>query len=192
MTSFRIFPGIAGWLAFALVAALKVSAAESTAPGNRPERVEWFRDLGFGLFIHWSVDSQLGIVISHSLVGASADYTERFFQLGKTFDPQDFQPRRWAKLAKLAGMNYMVFTTKHHSGFCMFETATTDFAIKHTPYAGDLTRPLVEAFRAEGIAVGFYFSPDDFHFLHRQGQAISRDASRESPGPFNPQPSPSY
>src|SRR5271168_3821742 len=60
---------------------------------NKPERLEWFRDQGFGLFIHWSVDSQLGAVISHSLVGASPEYTERFFgELPKTFDPYNFHP----------------------------------------------------------------------------------------------------
>jgi alpha-L-fucosidase len=168
-------------LAAALAWALSLSTNASAAAANRPERIEWFRDLGFGLFIHWSVDSQLGVVISHSLVGASRDYTERFFQLGRTFDPQDFAPQRWARLAKLAGLNYFVFTTKHHSGFCMFETKTTDFAITHTPYGRDLTRQLVDAFRKEGLAVGFYFSPDDFHFLHRQGRPISRDAPHANP-----------
>ena len=61
---------------------------------NKPDRVEWFRDQGFGLFIHWSVDSQLGVTISHSLVGASPDYTERFFnELPKTFNPKQFDPQ---------------------------------------------------------------------------------------------------
>jgi alpha-L-fucosidase len=65
---------------------------------NKPERLEWFRDQGFGLFIHWSVDSQLGVVISHSLVGASPEYTGRFFEdLPKTFDPHDFRPLDWAR-----------------------------------------------------------------------------------------------
>jgi alpha-L-fucosidase len=72
---------------------------------NSPERLEWFRDQGFGLFIHWSVDSQLGVVISHSLVGASAEYTDRFFtELPKTFDPHYFYPLDWARLAHLAGV----------------------------------------------------------------------------------------
>jgi alpha-L-fucosidase len=168
-------------LSATLASTLTFGLTISTLAANRPERVEWFRDLGFGLFIHWSVDSQLGVVISHSLVGASDDYAERFFQLGRTFDPQDFKPERWARLAKLAGLNYFVFTTKHHSGFCMFETKTTDFAITHTPYGRDLTRQLVDAFRKEGLAVGFYFSPDDFHFLHRQGRPISRDAPHANP-----------
>jgi alpha-L-fucosidase len=68
----------------------------------------------------------------------------------------------------------MVFTTKHHSGFCMYDSATTDFDIMNTPYGKDITAQLVEAFRKQGIVIGFYFSPDDFGFLHRQGTLISR------------------
>src|SRR5687767_1283841 len=106
------------------------SAGEQLADGNRPERLEWFRDLGFGMFIHWSVDSQIGSVISHSLVGADAGYRKRFFEeLPKTFDPRKYHPRDWAVLAKLAGMKYVVFTAKHHSGFCMYDTKTTKFGI---------------------------------------------------------------
>jgi alpha-L-fucosidase len=143
--------------------------------GNKPERLEWFRALGLGMFIHWSVDSQIGSVISHSLVGASEDYVGRFFsELPKTFFPRHFDPDAWAALAKIAGMRYVVFTTKHHSGFCMFETETTEQSVMNTPYGRDVTREVVDAFRAQDIAVGFYFSPDDFHFLHRQGTTISR------------------
>ncbi len=83
--------------------------------GNLPDRLEWFRDQAFGLFIHWSVDGQLGTVISHSLVGASDDYAHRFFtELPKTFNPRKFHPEDWAALAKLAGVRYVVFTAKHH------------------------------------------------------------------------------
>lgn len=143
--------------------------------GNRPERMAWFQSLGLGMFIHWSVDSQLGCVISHSLVGASADYAERFFRdLPKTFSPRHFEPHAWAVLAKVVGMRYVVFTAKHHSGFCMFETETTDFCVANTPYRRDITLQVIEAFREHGIAVGLYFSPDDFCFLHRQGRPISR------------------
>jgi alpha-L-fucosidase len=149
--------------------------AAQQAPGNRAERLEWFRDLGFGLFIHWSLDSQTGSVISHSLVGASEDYAKKFFDdLPRSFDPKKFDPQEWARLAKLAGFRYMVFTTKHHSGFCMYDSETTEFDIMSTPYGKDLTAELVEAFRKEGIVIGFYFSPDDFHFLHTQGTLISR------------------
>src|SRR5258706_10181677 len=107
--------------------ALKGQSGDPTSR-NRPERLEWFRDQGFGLFIHWSVDSQLGVVISHSLVGASPDYMDRFFnELPKTFDPKQFDPQDWAQLARLAGVKYVVFTTKHHSGFEMYATKTTSF-----------------------------------------------------------------
>jgi alpha-L-fucosidase len=156
----------------------------ATHSGNRPERVAWFRDLGLGLFIHWSMDSQLGMVISHSLVGASADYVQRFFtELPKTFCPTRFDPDEWARLAKVTGFRYVVFTTKHHSGFCMFETATTGFGIMHTPFGRDITREVVEAFRKQGIAIGLYFSPDDFSVLHRQGIEIAR--SRPEVDPLN-------
>src|ERR1700734_1073819 len=130
---------------------------------NKQERLEWFRDQGFGLFIHWSVDSQLGVVISHSLVGASPEYTERFFdELPKTFDPQEFHPLDWARLAHLAGVRYVMFTTKHHSGFAMFDTTTTPFGIMNTPFHRDITKEVFNAFRAEGIAPGVYLFPRRF------------------------------
>src|ERR1043166_717068 len=133
--------------AIALMAAM-ASAQRDRDPSvgsmNKPERLEWFRDLGFGLFIHWSVDSQLGVVISHSLVGADEAYTGRFFNdLPKTFNPRKFYPRDWAALAKLAGIRYVVFTAKHHSGFAMWDTKTTDFGIMHTPFRRDITRDIL-------------------------------------------------
>ncbi|MBQ9548043.1 MAG: alpha-L-fucosidase [Bacteroidales bacterium] len=142
---------------------------------NKPESVESFMDLGFGMFIHWSMDSQLGTVISHSLAGASAEYQDRFFnELPKTFNPKKFNPEDWAVLAKLAGMKYVVFTTKHHLGFCMWPTKTTDFCLSATPFKRDITGELVQAFRAQGLKVGFYFSPEDFSVLHSQGLPIGR------------------
>lgn len=154
----------------------------STQSGNRPERLAWFQDQALGMFIHWSVDSQLGSVISHSMVGASKDYLDRYIsQLPQTFLPTRFQPEEWARLAKVAGMKYVVFTTKHHNGFCMFDTQTTPFNIMNTPYGRDITRELVDAFRKWGIAIGFYFSPDDFWILHRQGHEVSRDGTAANP-----------
>lgn len=142
---------------------------------NKPERVEWFNQLGFGMFIHFSFDSQLGVVISHSMAGASNDYLNRFInELPKTFNPKRFDATEIATLAKLAGMKYIVFTTKHHSGFCMWDTKTTDFNIMNTPYGKDLLAEYVEATRAAGLAVGFYFSPEDFNFLHKNGLQVRR------------------
>lgn len=142
---------------------------------NKPERLEWFRDLGFGMFIHWGVDVSLGSVISHSLVGASADYQKRYFEvLPRYFNPDKYDARKWAALAKLAGMRYAVFTTKHHSGFAMWDTRTTPFSVMNTPYGKDIVRAFTEAFRAEGIAIGFYISPDDFWWFHQNGYEIKR------------------
>jgi alpha-L-fucosidase len=153
------------------------AGAADALPGsrNKPERLEWFRDAAFGMFIHWSVDGQLGTVISHSLVGSTGDFAARFFQdLPRTFNPRKFHPADWAALARLAGMKYVVFTTKHHSGFCMWDTGTTEFDVMSTPFARDITAEYVKAFRDQGIAVGFYFSPDDFHWLHGHGKVMAR------------------
>ncbi len=142
---------------------------------NKPDRLEWFRDLGFGMFIHFSFDSQLGVVISHSMAGASEDYLNRFVnELPKTFNPKEFSPDDIATLAKLAGMKYIVFTTKHHSGFCMWDTQTTEFNIMNTPYGKDLLAEYVDATRKAGLAVGFYFSPEDFNFLYENGMQVRR------------------
>ena len=152
---------------------------ESTETGqlnlNKPERLDWFRDLGFGMFIHFSLDSQLGIVISHSMAGASDDYLNPFInQLPKTFNPKDYNPGEIANLAKLAGMKYIVFTTKHHSGFCIWDTKTTGFNIMNSAYHKDLLEEYVEATRKAGLAVGFYYSPEDFNFLHENGLQVRR------------------
>ena len=149
---------------------------------NKADRIEWFRDQGFGLFIHWSVDSQLGVGISHSLVGASEDYTNRFFtDLPETFDPSQFHPQDWARLSKIAGVRYVMFTTKHHSGFAMYDTATTSFGIMHTPFHRDITAEVFKAFREQGIAPGVYFSPDDFYWLHKHGKLIEREVPEVQP-----------
>ena len=156
-----------------------------TSSLNQADRVEWFRDQGFGLFIHWSVDSQLGVTISHSLVGASEDYSDRFFnELPKTFDPTRFDPAEWARLARLAGARYVVFTTKHHSGFGMYDTKTTPFNVMNTPFHRDITAEVLKAFKNEGIAPGMYFSPDDFYWLHKNGKT---DSARNRGGPAEPQ-----
>jgi len=162
----------------ALTAALSLGAAPApmVVRTNRADRLEWFRDQGFGLFIHWNLDCQLGSVISHSMVGATEDYMRRYVEeLPKTFNPRKFHPEDWAVLAKLAGVRYVVFTAKHHSGFCMWPTKTTDFSIKHTPYRRDITGELLRAFKRHGIAPGLYFSPDDFWWLYKNQKTLQRN-----------------
>lgn len=161
------------FLVLLLLCGTLMARAQQTA--NRPEREQWFMDLGFGMFIHWSLDSQLGAVISHSMAGASPDYLQRYVtELPKTFNPKKFDPDAWAVLARLAGMKYVVFTTKHHSGFCMWNTKTTGFNIMNTPFNRDATKEIFEAFRRQGIAIGIYFSPEDFHYLYRNNLPIGR------------------
>jgi len=149
---------------------------------NKVDREAWFSELGFGMFIHWSYDVELGMVISHSMVGASEDYLDRYIhELPVRFNPDSFEPDEWAEIAKEAGMKYMVFTTKHHNGFCMYDTRTTDYNIINTPFGKDATREVIDAFRNAGIAIGIYFSPDDFHWLYRNNILISRSRPVSQP-----------
>ncbi len=148
---------------------------------NKPARQEWFRDLGFGMFIHWSVDVNLGVTISHSLPGASKEYVERYYrELPRLFEPSRFEAKKWARLAKLAGMQYVVLTAKHHSGFCLWDTKTTPFNVMNTPFRRDIVREVLDAFRAEGIAAGIYISPDDFWWFHQNGMPIARPPAKNT------------
>ncbi|MEM9079713.1 MAG: alpha-L-fucosidase [Verrucomicrobiota bacterium] len=148
---------------------------ETEGYGNKPEQLEWLQDAGFGMFIHWNVDCQIGSVISHSLVGASKEYSDWYFdELPKTFNPKRWDADEVARLAKLTGMKYVVFTAKHHSGFCWWDTPSTPFNITKTPYEGDVLGDYCAALRKYGIKVGFYYSPEDFHWLYRNGYTVSR------------------
>ncbi len=137
---------------------------------NKPERIEEMKDAGFGMFIHWGVDVQLGGVISHQLVGASEDYINKYIHdLPQTFYPMDWNPEKIVILAKNAGMKYIVLTAKHHSGFCLWNTKTTSFNIMNTPYKKDILKGFVEACRKWGLMVGIYYSPEDFVFCFQNG-----------------------
>lgn len=162
-------------LLLALMAAAPACLAQTTSKPqlagslkNDPAREAEFMDWGLGMFVHWSLDSQLGSVISHSMDYASEKYLDRYVnELPKTFNPDQYDPDKWMALARLAGVKYMVFTTKHHSGFCMWDTKTTDFSIMHTPYGKDVVRAYVDACRRHDIKVGFYYSPEDFAFNYK-------------------------
>lgn len=152
---------------------------------NIPDREEAFMDWGLGMFVHWSHDSLLGSVISHSMVGASDAYLDRYInELPKSFNPTRYNPDEWMQIAKLAGVKYMVFTTKHHNGFCMWDTKTTDFNIMNTPYGKDIVKEYVDACRRHGLKVGFYFSPEDFLYQRENGFEVRRVGrpSAEKPG----------
>jgi alpha-L-fucosidase len=128
---------------------------------------DWFDSARFGMFICWSHCSQRGLELSWPLVGwDKLPYNvpvDEYHSTAATFDPANFDAREWARAAKRAGMRYGVFTAKHHDGFAMFHTGTTDYSIEHTPFGRDLVREYAEAFRAEGLRVGIYFSLIDWH-----------------------------
>ncbi len=122
----------------------------------------WFVKDRFGMFIHWglySLPSRHEWVQSNEKI-APEDYYERYF---KHFNPTQYEPKLWAKAAREAGMKYAVLTTKHHEGFCLWDSKFTDYKAPNTPCAKDLLKPYVEAFRAEGLQVGFYYSLIDWH-----------------------------
>jgi alpha-L-fucosidase len=162
---------------------------EQVRLSNDPGKTEIFRDAGLGLFIHWGPNSQMGTEISWPLNNASDDYVEKYYGLARTFDPFLFDPAGWAKLAKLSGIEYVVFTSKHHDGFAMFDTAYSDLKITNTPYKKDIVGMIAEAFRREGILVGFYYSPGDFRYQWETGRRphplMAPDF--ESDLPFGPQ-----
>ncbi|AHG48287.1 alpha-L-fucosidase (plasmid) [Rhizobium leguminosarum bv. trifolii CB782] len=125
------------------------------------EKKSWFVHDRFGMFVHWGL---YALPARHEWVKSreeldDADYQKYFDH----FDPDLYDPREWARRAKAAGMKYVVLTTKHHEGFCLWDTKATGFKVTNTPYRKDLLRPFVDAFRAEGLRIGFYYSLIDWH-----------------------------
>lgn len=128
---------------------------------ERQKRTEWFNDARFGMFIHWglyAIPARGEWVRSYEKI--SNEEYEPYFE---EFNPVRYNPKEWAKLAREAGMKYAVLTTKHHDGFCLFDSAYTDYKSTNTKCGRDLVREYVDAFREEGIKVGFYYSLLDWH-----------------------------
>lgn len=147
------------------------------------KKLEWFQDQKFGLLMHWGTYSQWQIVESWSLCPEDENWCERrgehakdwyeyktaYENLKKSFNPIKFNPEAWAEAAEAAGMRYVVFTTKHHDGFCMFDTKETDYKItaKDCPFGtnpkADVAGEIFAAFRKRGFGIGAYFSKADWH-----------------------------
>ena len=141
------------------------------------DKLDKWQDLKFGMIIHWGLYAVPGIIESWSICSEDwisrdsttsyDDYKKWYWGLKKDFNPVQFDPEAWAWAGKDAGMKYLVFTTKHHDGFCMFDTKQTDFKISNGPFAGnpkaDVARYVFEAFRKNGFMIGAYFSKPDWH-----------------------------
>lgn len=128
---------------------------------QKAERMRWWTDARFGMFIHWglyALPARHEWVKFHESI-PDEDYIKYF----KHFNPDLYNPREWAKQAKAAGMKYVVITSKHHEGFCLWDSKYTDYKATNTPIGKDLLKEFVEAFREEGIRIGFYYSLLDWH-----------------------------
>jgi len=147
------------------------------------QKLAHWQDVKFGLLMHWGTYSQWGIVESWSICpedegwtqrrgpysASYNDYVKAYENLQTTFNPTQFDPAKWAAAAKDAGMKYVVFTTKHHDGFCMFDTKETDYKITSakTPFSSNpksnVAKEVFSAFRQQGFMIGAYFSKPDWH-----------------------------
>lgn len=147
------------------------------------DRLEWFKDQKLALMMHWGPYSQLGVVESWALSDEDADWSregidwesdgeklkEQYVSLNRTFNPVRMQPEKWAELAADNGFKYLIFTTKHHDGFCMWDTATTDYRItgSESPFRAhsqaDICKHVFDAFRQKGLAIAAYFSKADWN-----------------------------
>ena len=168
-------------LIISVFALLSVASAQATVSAaatpqhNSASRSQWFEDARFGLFIHWGLYSELGgtwnghTLPDKSLPNGNNWYSEwaqmrleipktDYQALAKTFNPTEFDAEKWAMETKLAGMKYLVITAKHHDGFALWDSAVSDYDMGATPFKRDLLGDLVEACRAHGIKVGFYYS----------------------------------
>jgi alpha-L-fucosidase len=140
-------------------------------------KLDKWQDQKFGMIIHWGLYAVPGIVESWTLCAedwitrdsniAYDDYKKWYFGLKKDFNPVNFNPEQWAKAGKDAGMKYLIFTTKHHDGFCLFDTKETDFKISDGPFKNnpraDAAKYIFEAFRNNGFMIGAYYSKPDWH-----------------------------
>ncbi|CAN5760965.1 alpha-L-fucosidase [soil metagenome] len=141
-------------------------------------KLDKWQDQKFGMIIHWGLYAVPGIIESWNLCNEDwinrpdsnqsyEDYKKWYWGLKKDFNPVNFDPESWAKAGKDAGMRYVVFTTKHHDGFCMFDTKQTDFKISNGPFAtnpkADVAKYVFDAFRKQDFMIGAYFSKPDWH-----------------------------
>ena len=150
-----------------------------------PGDTEWFRKDRFGMFIHWGLYAMPAR--NEWIKNIECITDEKYDKYFKYFDPDLYDAREWARQAKAAGMKYVVMTTKHHEGFCMFDTKYTDYKCTNTPAGRDLVKEYVEAFRAEGLKVGFYYSLIDWHHPDFTIDAIhprryDKDAQQQNEG----------
>ena len=165
--------------AFLAASTLLIAASPEDAA-----RTKWYRDAKFGMFIHWGPYSLASVQACWPIMRPPAGGISEaeYRRLPERFNPVKFDPDAFVRLAKAAGQRYMVFTTKHHDGFSMFDSSYTNYKITNTPYKKDIVAQLAAAARKEGMPLGFYYSPPD---MNHPG---FRDTSRLSSTNWNGEP----
>jgi len=138
-----------------------LAKGKAIAKRTQADRTEWFREAKFGMFIHWGVYAVLGK--GEWIQTVDQMQVKDYEKLPARFDPTRFDPDEWAQLAKRAGMRYMTITTKHHDGFCMWDTKTADYNVMNTPCQRDVIAEVTRAFRKAGLRVSYYYSIMDWH-----------------------------
>jgi alpha-L-fucosidase len=164
------------WLALMVMASMTLNAAESrtiTGPKPYPDRMTWWSEARFGLFIHWGPVSLKGTEIGWSRGGERRGYgstgnevpVEVYDNLYQEFNPTNFNSREWVAIARAAGMKYLVFTSRHHDGFSMFDTKASDYRITNplSPFRRDIAKELADACHEAGLRLGYYYSQPDWH-----------------------------
>lgn len=149
-----------------LLAMLAVSPIAPSLLQAETDYTAWYREAKFGMFIHWGPYSVASVEASWPIMRPSKEFpiTEAQYRaLPQQFNPSKFDPAAIVDLAKAAHQKYMVFTTKHHDGFCMFDSEYTDYKITNTPYKKDIVGQLADACHAAGMPLGFYYSPPDMN-----------------------------
>jgi alpha-L-fucosidase len=135
------------------------SSSFGQTPLSKQERLKWWQEARFGMFIHWGPVSRIGKEISWS----RAEFGKaKYDSLYRGFNPVKFNPEKWVQTARDAGMKYMVFTSKHHDGFCMWNTKTTDYNIMNSPFGRDVCKELSDAAHKAEMPICWYFSPADW------------------------------
>ena len=144
----------------------EVNEVDASQARQREERMARFNEAKFGMFIHWGPCSLASVEISWPIMRPEAKWNitqEEYVNLYKRFNPVKYDPDAWVELAQEAGQRYMVFVTKHHDGFCMFDSSYTDYKITNSPYKKDIVRMMGEACQRRGMPLGYYYSPPDMH-----------------------------
>ncbi|HVG16937.1 MAG TPA: alpha-L-fucosidase, partial [Chitinophagaceae bacterium] len=171
----------------AFIALISICQASFSQDTTKDARMKWWREARFGMFIHWGVYSQwAGVYHGHNQARGGAEWimnrskipVAEYHQKAKSFNPTKYDPDAWVKLAKEAGMKYIIITAQHHDGFALFHSKASNWNITDaTAYGKDLLKPLADACKRHGVKLGFYYS--QAQDWNNPGGSVARKEMRE-------------